>query len=608
MISASLGDTSITITAAKGCPQGGVLSPLLWLLVVDSLLRKLTQLGYEVIGYADDVVLTIRGKYDGTLSDRLQSALNCTLSWCEQQGLTINPNKTVIIPFTNRRKHDLRPPTLKGTQLTFSKEVKYLGVILYQKLNWNAHLDYAIKKATTAIWACNRMFGKTWGLKPRLALWSYVTIARPRVTYASIVWWPKTQQVTCQAKLNKLQRLACLSVTSAMKTTPTAAMEAMLYILPLHLHVRQEAVLGALRLKRCNNLLEGDPMGHSRILKDFNISSLATTVSDCMEVRPNMDMPYEVIDTNRHMWSHGGPELPQGTICFYTDGSKMGCRTGSGVFGPRIRETIPMGLWPTVFQAEVYAIYICAKTCLIRNYRHAKIGIFSDSQAALLALKSSKCDSKLVWECIASLRELATRHNRIMLFWVPGHCGIEGNEMADELARQGSSNSFVGPEPFLGISKSATRQGILDWGREQIASIWSKMRGLRQAKAFITPSPSITKKLLGLNRRELRTIAGLLTGHCPARYHLHKIGIWPNNLCRFCLLELESSAHLFCFCGALVSQRVRFLGSHLLSPYDVWHTRPRKVIQFIDCIAPNWDKPCLQNNPSSSTSMEVSNL
>lgn len=105
---------------------------------------------------------------------------------------------------------------------------------------------------------------------------------------------------------------------------------------------------------------------------------------------------YEVIDTNRHMWSHGGPELPHGTICFYTDGSKMGCRNGSGVFGPRIRETIPMGLWPTVSQAEVYAIYICAKTCLIRNYRHAKIGIFSDSQAALLALKSSKCDSKLV--------------------------------------------------------------------------------------------------------------------------------------------------------------------------------------------------------------------
>lgn len=160
-ITASLGDTSITITAAKGCPQGGVLSPLLWSLVVDSLLKKLTLLGYDVIGYADDVALIVRGKFDETLSSRLQSALNYIMQWCEQEGLNINPAKTVIIPFTNRRKHDLRPPTLKGTQLTFSTEVKYLGVILDNKLNWNSHLDYAVKKATTAIWACNRLFGKT---------------------------------------------------------------------------------------------------------------------------------------------------------------------------------------------------------------------------------------------------------------------------------------------------------------------------------------------------------------------------------------------------------------------------------------------------------------
>lgn len=453
------------------------------------------------------------------------------------------------------------------------------------------------------------MFGKTWGLKPKLAFWSYTTIARPRVTYASTVWWPKTEQKTCQSKLTKLQRLACLSVTSAMKTTPTAAMEAMLCILPLHLHVKQEAALGALRLQRCNNWVEGDGTGHSRIVKAFDISSLATSVSDCMEVRPNMDIPYEVIETNRQMWCNGGPTLPEGTIRFFTDGSKMGTSTGAGVFGPRTRETISMGKWPTVFQAEVYAIHICARTCIMRNYRHAKIGIFSDSQAALLALKSSKCESKLVWECVASLRELAARHNRVMLFWVPGHCGIEGNEMADELARQGSSNSFVGPEPFLGISKSAVKQEITNWGQSQIASIWGEMRGLRQAKTFITPSPSIAKKLLGLNRRELRILAGLLTGHCPARYHLHKIGMWPNNLCRFCLLELESSAHLLCFCGALVSRRLRFFGSHLLTPYDVWHhTHPKKVIQFIDCIAPNWDKPCLQNNPSSSDPMDTSNL
>jgi ribonuclease HI len=39
--------------------------------------------------------------------------------------------------------------------------------------------------------------------------------------------------------------------------------------------------------------------------------------------------------------------------------------------------------------------------------------------------------------------------NIVCLIWVPGQSGIKGNEMADELARQGSANPFVGPKPAL---------------------------------------------------------------------------------------------------------------------------------------------------------------
>ena len=596
-ITAALGDTSITVTAIKGCPQGGVLSPLLWSLVVDFLLNKLTRLGYDVIGYADDVVLIIRGKNDALLAGRLQAALNITMIWCTQEGLNVNPTKTVVVPFTRKRNVNITPPLLNGTRLSLSDEVKYLGIILDKKLNWNAHLDYAVSKATTAIWACNNLLGKTWGLKPQLALWSYTTIARPRITYAALVWWPKVEVMAAQAKLNKLQRLACLTVTSAMRTTPTAAMEAMLHLPPLHLHVKKEAELGALRLQRHKTILEGDQTGHLRILKEFKLTPLVTTVSDCMEARPNMDYTYEVIETNRQMWSHGGPVLPAGTICFYTDGSKIGPKTGAGVFGPGIKEAIPMGKWPTVFQAEVYAIYICAMLCLRRNYRHAKIGIFSDSQAALLALKSAKCESKLVWECIAKLRELS-RQNRVMLFWVPGHRGIDGNESADSLARQGSAQQFIGPEPFLGTSKSAIKFELKTWERLEIASRWNLTQGCRQAKQFISPSPAIANKLLKLNRSELRTITGVLTGHCPALYHLKKIGRVTIDICRFCNTEPESSAHLLCFCGALASKRHNFFGSHLLTPYQIWHSNPKTVISFINCFAPDWATPLQPTSPS----------
>ena len=596
-ITAALGDTSVTVGAVEGCPQGGVLPPLLWSLVVDVLLTKLSQLGFEVIGYADDIVLIVRGKCDATLSSRMQTALNTTSQWCSEEGLNINPAKTVIIPFTKRRMHTIIPPLLNGVRLCFSNETKYLGIILDKKLNWTAHLDYAIKKATSAIWACSTLFGKTWGLKPQLALWSYITIARPRITYAALAWWPKVNEKTAQAKLTKVQRLACLSVTSALRTTPTAALEALLCLLPLHLHVKKEAELGALRLQRNTTMLEGDLTGHLSILKEFKLTPLVTTVSDWMEAKPNMDVPYIVIDTDRSMWNNGGTSLPSGTIRFYTDGSKIGPQTGSGIYGPGIKATISMGKWPTVFQAEVYAIYICAITCLHRKYRHAKIGIFSDSQAALKALKSATCVSRLVWECIATLRELS-RLNKVMLLWVPGHCGIEGNEHADSLARQGSAQQFIGPEPFLGTSTSAIKGELSTWEKLKIASQWQHAQGCRQAKQFIYPNPTVTKRLLSLTRSELRIITGLLTGHCPALYHLKKIGKVLTDYCRFCNAEPESSAHLLCFCGALASSRFNFFGSYLSTPYQVWSTNPKTVTGFINHVVPDWGTGL---QPTSST-------
>jgi len=41
IITASIGKVSETVIADRGCPQNGVLSPLLWSLVLDHLLSKL---------------------------------------------------------------------------------------------------------------------------------------------------------------------------------------------------------------------------------------------------------------------------------------------------------------------------------------------------------------------------------------------------------------------------------------------------------------------------------------------------------------------------------------------------------------------------------------
>ena len=145
-ITALFGGISQTRKTIKGCPQGGILSPVLWSLTIDNLLTSLTERGFEVVGFADDVVIIIRGKFDSVISNRMQSALNHTLKWCRKEGLNINPSKTIIIPFTRKRKYTISKLQFGGIEIKTSTETKFLGVIFDQKLNWHVHIEQTIKK------------------------------------------------------------------------------------------------------------------------------------------------------------------------------------------------------------------------------------------------------------------------------------------------------------------------------------------------------------------------------------------------------------------------------------------------------------------------------
>ena len=72
----SLMGSSLTARVAGGCPQGGVLSPLLWNLVVDRLLAVTNDLGFSTFGYVEDIVITVQGKYVHTVREIIQEALN----------------------------------------------------------------------------------------------------------------------------------------------------------------------------------------------------------------------------------------------------------------------------------------------------------------------------------------------------------------------------------------------------------------------------------------------------------------------------------------------------------------------------------------------------
>lgn len=93
----------------------------------------------------------------------MNEALRKVEKWCNDNHLSINPGKTVIVPFTKKRNlRDMQQLKLYGKVLEVSKDVKYLGVTLDKELNWKKHVDLIITKALRVFGMCRSAYGKTW--------------------------------------------------------------------------------------------------------------------------------------------------------------------------------------------------------------------------------------------------------------------------------------------------------------------------------------------------------------------------------------------------------------------------------------------------------------
>jgi hypothetical protein len=140
--------------------------------------------------------------------------------------------------------------------------------------------------------------------------------------------------------------------------------------------------------------------------------------------------------------------------------------------------------------------------------------------------------------------------NEVTLVWVPGHCGILGNEEAYKLARRVSAMPLLGPEPALGIPRCPAREAIKNWTEYQHYIAWKDLPGHRHGNRFIgRPCKRRAEDLLKLSRLQLKMAVAVLTGHASVRRHLHIMGLFDGDLtCRFCRRETETVQHIICCC------------------------------------------------------------
>ena len=129
----------------------------------------------------------------------------------------------------------------------------------------------------------------------------------------------------------------------------------------------------------------------------------------------------------------------------YTDGSKTKHGAGSGYVilsgKDRVLNTQSINLTgeASIFQAELIAIQEAEKYLYTQeDTQGLYIKFFSDSQAALQALKSNKCKVQTVKDTHDTLNSLADQAKVVRLTWIKAQIGFGGNELADEYAKLGT--------------------------------------------------------------------------------------------------------------------------------------------------------------------------
>ncbi|XP_014257241.1 uncharacterized protein LOC106671018 [Cimex lectularius] len=126
-------------------------------------------------------------------------------------------------------------------------------------------------------------------------------------------------------------------------------------------------------------------------------------------------------------------EYSEGTF-IYTDGSRVSEGVGSAVRWEKHTKTIPLPKAASIFTAELTSISSAlSETEQIGCNQYV---ICTDSLSAVLAIRNIFTMDPLIQAIQEKIREIHEQRKEVVIAWIPGHVGIEGNENADQAAKR----------------------------------------------------------------------------------------------------------------------------------------------------------------------------
>lgn len=528
------GQLSQTFDLRCGLPQGSPVSPILFLLYVEPLL-KLTRYRF---GYADDVCLLAHGKTLDQVQQRLQQSLELSLQWGVENGITFEASKTELQYFHRKRRYVEPSIDLANHSIAANDCTKWLGVFFDRKLQFKEHLSKARIRARQVTDHLKQLCGTTFGASPVLLRQAVEACAFSTLLYGAETWYSKSTTQQAIGQLQVAMNRGARAVLPVYRTTPSAAL------------IREsgwgtaEAWLNRLRNRYTVRVAAADPDHPLR--RRWNTTRFRWIRQDIdVELTlPTSEPPWHIFDRDRLRQEVGAVGRQAGPGVFehwlnnstnpldltiYSDGSMDGDNSAGAGFiifrgHGQDKELVHHGIIPLGQTAEVYDAEIVGAVEGLRaavqspwSPFQGNVKLILDNEEAAIRLHSGLSTTSASND-LSSFRHLrqtwmegAFSGNRreVTVRWCPGHAAFEGNEAADGLAKAACQGP---PPPNRKLTIARAKRLVKRLFEEQNVRFWEREAPQRYSDLGIKMTSRAPSEL-SLPRKHMARLLAARSGH-----------------------------------------------------------------------------------------------
>ena len=183
----------------------------------------------------------------------------------------------------------------------------------------------------------------------------------------------------------------------------------------------------------------------------------------------------------------------------------------------------------TIFSAEAMAITLALDYYQYMDPVQHDVVVYSDSLSCLQLIESEDTENPLICNIMNLLWALSDKGTHVRFCWLPSHCGIEGNEIVDQLAKETLNHDI---DPLTTVHYADLKPVVNSYIQQEVQIKWDVSIHGRDLY-LLKPTLGPPRKFKHLARAEEVVITRLRIGHTKATKS-HILSRGPPTACQHC--------------------------------------------------------------------------